>query len=69
MHQAPFADEGVITDITFDVGGSSRIHLSNGNAYKVSRTINQDIFNPVFRGVTVRLLLTEHHRVFDISVI
>jgi protein associated with RNAse G/E len=49
-----------------------RIHLDNGNVYRTSSdsSVVYEIDNAVFRGVTVRLLLTETaHRIWDISVI
>lgn len=69
-------DEGVITLIEhlgYTTNGNSkyRVHLDNGNVYqtKSNGAVNQDITSPAFRGCTVRLLLTEAHRIWDISVI
>lgn len=61
-------DEGVIKSITQE-RGHHRVELDNGNIYKTSRTLGQDIENPAFRGSTVRVLLTEDQRIWDISVI
>lgn len=70
------ADEGVITHLehmgyTSNGNSTYRVHLDNGNVYqtKSNGMINVDITSPVFRGVTVRLLLTRAHRIWDISVI
>lgn len=62
------ADEGVIKSITRE-RSHHRVELDNGNIYKTSATINQDIEDPAFRGSTVRVLLTEGQRIWDISVI
>ena len=70
------ADEGVITHIE-RIGMSTngnpnyRVHLDNGNVYRTSSdsSVVYEIDNAVFRGVTVRLLLTEAQRIWDISVI
>lgn len=62
------ADEGVIKSITPE-STHHRVELDNGNIYKTSRTLDQDIENPAFRGSTVRVLLTEDQRIWDISVI
>jgi hypothetical protein len=76
MAGAPHTDEGVIKDIVFDhytTNGNPvyRVYMENGNAYytKANSMVNVDILSPVFKGVTVRLLLTEAHRIWDISVI
>lgn len=70
------ADEGVITHIErigMSVNGNPnyRVHLDNGNVYRTSSdsSVVYEINNPVYKGVTVRLLLTEHQRIWDISVI
>ena len=70
------ADEGVIESIeriNNSVNGNPnfRVHLDNGNVYRTSSdsSVVYEINNPVYRGVTVRLLLTEAHRIWDISVI
>lgn len=70
------ADEGVITHIErigMSVNGNPnfRIHLDNGNVYRTSSdsSVVYEINNPVYKGVTVRLLLTEAQRIWDISVI
>ena len=69
-------DEGVISFIEHHhytrLGNPVfRVHLDNGNVYftKSNSAVNVDIMSPVFRGPTVRLLLTEAHRIWDISVI
>jgi hypothetical protein len=62
------ADEGRITSIQPEAT-HHRVELDNGNIYKTSRTLDQDIENPAFRGCTVRVLLTEDQRIWDISVI
>lgn len=62
------ADEGVIKSITPEAT-HHRVELDNGNIYKTSRVLLQDIENPAFRGSTVRVLLTEDQRIWDISVI
>lgn len=76
MTRTSDADEGVITLIEFHhytKNGNAvyRVFLDNGNAYytKSNGSVGGDIMNPVFRGVTVRLLLTEAHRIWDVSVI
>lgn len=61
-------DEGVIKSITPEAT-HHRVELDNGNIYKTSRVMLQDIENPAFRGSTVRVLLTEDQRIWDISVI
>lgn len=70
------ADEGVITHIErigMSVNGNPnfRIHLDNGNVYRTSSdsSVVYEINNPVYKGITVRLLLTEAQRIWDISVI
>lgn len=70
------ADEGVITHIeriNMSVNGNPnyRVHLDNGNVYRTSSdsSVVYKIDSAVFRGVTVRLLLTEAQRIWDISVI
>lgn len=70
------ADEGVITHIErigMSVNGNPnfRVHLDNGNVYRTSSdsSVVYEINNPVYKGVTVRLLLTEAQRIWDISVI
>lgn len=62
------ADEGVIKSIIPEAT-HHRVELDNGNVYKTSNTLDQDIEDPAFRGTTVRVLLTEHQRIWDISVI
>jgi len=69
-------DEGVITHIEhhhYTTQGNPvfRVYLDNGNAYytKSNSLVNVDILSPAFRGSIVRLLLTEAHRIWDISVI
>lgn len=62
------ADEGVIKSITPEQS-HHRVELDNGNIYKTSSTFDQDIEDPQFRGPTVRVLLTEANRIWDISVI
>lgn len=69
-------DEGVITHIErigMSVNGNPnyRVHLDNGNVYRTSSdsSVVYEIDNAVFRGVTVRLLLTKANRIWDISVI
>lgn len=73
---APNTDEGVITHIerlNNSVNGNPayRVHLDNGNVYrtKSDASVSYGINNGSYRGVTVRLLLTEAHRIWDISVI
>lgn len=73
---AEHTDEGIIKDIVFErytTNGNPvfRVYLDNGNAYytKSNSMVNVDILSPVFRGVTVRLLLTKAHRIWDVSVI
>lgn len=70
------ADEGVITHIerinsSTNGNPNFRVHLDNGNVYRTSSdsSVVYEINNPVYRGVTVRLLLTEANRIWDISVI
>lgn len=62
------ADEGVIKSITRE-RSHHRVELDNGNIYKTSASLNEDIENPAFRGSTVRVLLTDSQRIWDISVI
>lgn len=69
-------DEGVITHIeriNMSTNGNPnyRVHLDNGNVYRTSSDsgVVYEIDNVVFRGVTVRLLLTKANRIWDISVI
>jgi hypothetical protein len=76
MSQAPHTDEGVITHVErigMSVNGNPnyRVTLDNGNTYRTGSdsSVVYEIDNAVFRGVTVRLLLTEAHRIWDISVI
>jgi hypothetical protein len=59
-------DEGIISFVD-DFFPGVRVHLDNGNVYTMSRTCDQDPKD--FWGLTVRVLLTEHHRIWDISVI
>jgi hypothetical protein len=73
---AEHTDEGVITHIErLDNSPSGnpayRVHLDNGNVYRTqsNASVAYEIDNPVFRGVTVRLLLTKAHRIWDVSVI
>jgi hypothetical protein len=74
--KAHHTDEGVITHIerigTSTLGNPTfRVHLDNGNTYrtKSNSSVAYEIQNSDFRGPTVRLLLTEAHRIWDISVI
>lgn len=76
MPQAPNTDEGVITHIerlNNSVNGNPayRVHLDNGNVYRTQSdsSVAYEINNGTYRGVTVRLLLTKAHRIWDISVI
>jgi hypothetical protein len=76
MARAPHTDEGVIQDVErlgYTTLGNSRfrVHMDNGNVYTTKSNSNaaQDLDNGMYRGVTVRLLLTEAHRIWDISVI
>lgn len=76
MSKIPHTDEGVITyieRINNSVNGNPnfRIHLDNGNVYRTSSdsSVVYEINNPEFQGPTVRLWLTEAHRIWDISVI
>ncbi len=69
-------DEGVITHLERLNNSSNgnpawRVHLDNGNVYrtKSDSSVSYEINNDTYRGVTVRLLLTEAHRIWDISVI
>ena len=68
MPRRQHADEGVIKSITPE-STHHRVELDNGNMYKTSRNFDQDIEDPQFRGSTVRVLLTEDNRIWDISVI
>ena len=74
--KAHHTDEGVISHIEHHhhtaLGNPVfRVYLDNGNAYytKSNSLVNVDILSPAFRDSTVRLLLTEAHRIWDISVI
>jgi len=76
MAQAPNTDEGVITHLerlNNSVNGNPawRVHLDNGNVYRTQSdsSVSYEIDNGTYRGVTVRLLLTKAHRIWDISVI
>lgn len=69
-------DEGVITHLerlnSSTMGNPAyRVHLDNGNVYRTqsNSSVAYEIDNQEFRGVTVRLLLTKAHRIWDISVI
>ncbi len=68
MPRRQHADEGVIKSIIPE-STHHRVELDNGNVYKTSRTLDQDIEDPSFRGSTVRVLLTEDNRIWDVSVI
>lgn len=76
MTGAPHTDEGKIVHIE-RIGMSTqgnpnyRVTLDTGNTYRTSSdsSVVYEIDNAVFRGVTVRLLLTEANRIWDISVI
>lgn len=76
MAQAAHTDEGVITHLerlNNSVNGNPayRVHLDNGNVYRTQSdsSVAYEINNGSYRGVTVRLLLTKAHRIWDISVI
>lgn len=76
MAQAPNTDEGVIVSIeriknSIYGNPNFRVTLDNGNSYRTSSdsSVVYEIENPCFRNVTVRLLLTAAHRIWDISVI
>jgi hypothetical protein len=61
------ADEGVIKSITPE-RTHHQVKLDNGNIYETSNKFDQDIEDPQFRGSTVRVLLDEDQRIWDISV-
>lgn len=76
MTGAPHTDEGMIKEVErlgYTTLGNPRfrVHMDNGNVYttKSNSNVAQDLDNGMYRGVTVRLLLTEAHRIWDISVI